>query len=557
MEYGLAGGLLVLGMIVFIVQSIREDGKRKKRFVETLRQQFGTANVKKYAPGRLECLENRMREIYQEGEVDEITWTDLEFEQIFMLMDQTLTSSGEEYLYESLHLKKKSVSLKDEEIEFFRLDQDKRIEVQKKLANLGKTGNYSIHNYLELIKGVNTTNCWVHYLALVGVIAAIILCFFEFTIGFLSLICIAVINVLFYFSAKSKIDPYITTLTYLVKGVENGKQIADLDYSVLGEKNQQLNAIVSHLKGFLRFSSLLTKSGASMGNPIEVVLEYIIMILHLDLIKFYKMIQIIGVHEGKFVELTELIGCVDATISIGSFRTFLKHWCKPSICKELKIQAKDIYHPAIQEPVTNSFESKKSILITGSNASGKSTFLKTVAINSILANAIYTCAANEFCAPVFKIYTSMSLRDNLSQKESYFMVEIRAIKRILQAIQEADEEHPVLCVLDEVLRGTNTIERISASTEILQAFSTEHSICFAATHDIELTQTLESHYENYHFHEQIVENDILFDYLLKTGKATSKNAIHLLALMGYDQRIVDKATKRAVELENVKKNNMI
>ena len=95
--------------------------------------------------------------------------------------------------------------------------------------------------------------------------------------------------------------------------------------------------------------------------------------------------------------------------------------------------------------------------------------------------------------------------------------------------------------MDEVLRGTNTVERIAAATQILVSLSDKRFLCFAATHDIELTHLLEQCYTNYHFEENICQGDISFSYQLKTGRAVSRNAINLLEIMGYDSNIIDRA----------------
>ena len=118
------------------------------------------------------------------------------------------------------------------------------------------------------------------------------------------------------------------------------------------------------------------------------------------------------------------------------------------------------------------------------------------------------------------------------------MAEIKAIKRILDA--EAREDI-ILCMVDEVLRGTNTVERIAAATQIMKSMSSKKIMCFAATHDIELTKTLKNEYDNYHFEESIVKGDVQFSYKLKSGRANSSNAIDLLANLGYDGKIIEKA----------------
>lgn len=119
------------------------------------------------------------------------------------------------------------------------------------------------------------------------------------------------------------------------------------------------------------------------------------------------------------------------------------------------------------------------------------------------------------------------------------MVEIKALKRILDLRGSADA--PVLCFVDEVLRGTNTVERIAASAQILKSLSRGNCLCFAATHDIELTHLLEDIYYNYHFSEEIEEEDIYFSYKIMEGRANTRNAIKLLHIMGYETEIIQEA----------------
>lgn len=181
------------------------------------------------------------------------------------------------------------------------------------------------------------------------------------------------------------------------------------------------------------------------------------------------------------------------------------------------------------------------MLITGSNASGKSTYLKTAALTALLAQSICTAPARRYEAGAFRIYSSMALSDDLLAGESYYIVETRSLKRIVDSTGDG----PVLCVIDEVLRGTNTVERIAASCEVLRALAADGALCLAATHDIELCGLLEPAYALYHFEERIEGREMVFDYRLRAGKATSRNAIDLLRLIGFDEAIVDRAHARA------------
>ena len=118
------------------------------------------------------------------------------------------------------------------------------------------------------------------------------------------------------------------------------------------------------------------------------------------------------------------------------------------------------------------------------------------------------------------------------------MVEIKSLKRILDRI---NDDIPMLCFIDEVLRGTNTLERIAASSQILSSLAKQNAMVFAATHDIELTHILEKRYANYHFQEKISNHEVLFDYKLYEGRAVSRNAIKLLGMLGYSPEIIQRA----------------
>ncbi|MBP5624491.1 MAG: DNA mismatch repair protein MutS [Lachnospiraceae bacterium] len=240
-------------------------------------------------------------------------------------------------------------------------------------------------------------------------------------------------------------------------------------------------------------------------------------------------------------DLYNELGTVEFYLDIAMYRASIDSFAEPQFAGELSL--KNAYHPLINDPVKNSINVNRGVLLTGSNASGKSTFLKTVAINILFAQTIYTVLCDSYSGELYSLFSSMSLRDNL-EGDSYFMVEIKAIKRILD-FASANSDKKIVCFVDEVLRGTNTVERISASTEILRHFADLGVLCFAATHDGELTFLLEDRFDNYHFEEEILDNDVLFNYKLNSGRATGRNAIKLLSVMGFEETIVDNASKRA------------
>jgi DNA mismatch repair ATPase MutS len=132
----------------------------------------------------------------------------------------------------------------------------------------------------------------------------------------------------------------------------------------------------------------------------------------------------------------------------------------------------------------------------------------------------------------------MAVRDNVVEGDSYFIAELKSLRRILNAL--SSEVH-VLCFVDEILKGTNTIERIAASAAILDYLADRNCLCMVASHDIELTELQEEIYDNLHFREQITETGIEFDYRIRPGRTTTRNAIKLLSHMQYPQEVVGKA----------------
>ena len=216
---------------------------------------------------------------------------------------------------------------------------------------------------------------------------------------------------------------------------------------------------------------------------------------------------------------------------------------KSDVLLEVKNLHKAFDKHVVLNDVNTTVRKGDVIAIIGPSGCGKSTFLRTIAVNAVLSQTIFTSVSKNYQAPYFRIYSSMSLKDDLGGKNSYYIVEIKALKRILTAAEQTG--CPVLCFVDEVLRGTNTVERIAASSEILKYLKDKNVLCFAATHDIELTAILSGCYDNYHFQEEVTDDEVIFDFKLYTGPATTRNAIKLLKTIGYDSTIINAAERSA------------
>ena len=558
MEYIILGAVIVLFLIIYMIRCVLDEKRRKKEFKKSLYENYGNVTSKKYPEGRLETIATHFKRITGEFCVDDITWNDLEMDKVFCRMDYTFSAAGEEMLYTLLRIPtadESELEKREMLIRWFSEHTDDRVKLQLLFASIGRTGKYSIYEYMDYLDGLKEKSNAKHYAVIVAMVISVFLCFSPYSgIGF-ALVCgLLCYNLASYFKEKAEIDPYITTFAYILRVLEMESRFSEANVEAIGTMVADMDEKRKKFRKFRRFSSLLTHQDSMSGNPMDILMDYVRMGLHLNLIKFNTMLSECKKYNEDIISIIETMGYIESMISIGAYRASLEQYTVPNLentageneAQERTVSglsAEEIYHPLLRDPVDNSFSVKKGMLLTGSNASGKSTFLKTIAIAQIMAQSVHTVCAKDYRSAYYRVYTSMALRDSLENSESYFIVEIKALKRILEAAGE--KGLPVMCFVDEVLRGTNTVERIAASSEILASFAQKKVLCFAATHDIELTSLMKEQYENYHFEETIENGDVKFNYLLKEGKATSRNAIRLLSVLGYEEDIICRAEKRA------------
>lgn len=215
-------------------------------------------------------------------------------------------------------------------------------------------------------------------------------------------------------------------------------------------------------------------------------------------------------------------------------------WCFPVIAnKHFTLSGDAIGHPLIQDNVrvNNSFSiggTAKIDLITGSNMAGKSTFLRSIGINMILAFAGAPVCAKAFVVSPVRLISSMRVTDNLAENTSTFYAELKKLKSIIETVNKHEK---VLILLDEILRGTNSLDRHTGSAALIKQLIRKNAVALIATHDVELAK-LENDFpdniSNYHFDVQVDGEELYFDYKLKQGICTSLNASLLMKKIGIE-----------------------
>lgn len=545
-------GLVLLFVLASGVLIVRENRTRKKLFLQKMKASWGKIPDREYT---YEELEHISRYFYERGRtgffIDDITWNDLDMNRIFILLNQSCSPLGAECLYDMLRkplFQEEELKERHRLMEFFKENPTIRHQLQALLADIKKPGNVSVFEAIHATEGVELKGGRVQLIHCLGFFLSLLVFMAAPHIGVFLFIGVCVINIISYLAQKMQIDLYLTSFRCVMQLLSAQKELEKLQIPELENYIKKGQKYKKALSGFQRGAALVIDRSSAGGGMEGFIMDYIRMLTHMDLIKFRDMMKIMQEKQTEIEGLLYLFGYLDSMLSVASFREALPYYSSPVFEEREKayMEVEELYHPLISNPVANSICAKGGILVTGSNASGKSTFLKNIAVNAILAQTVYTCTAKYYASPYLKVMTSMALRDDLQSGESYYIVEIRSLKRILE---ETEKPGYLLCIIDEVLRGTNTMERIGASSRILGNLCKKKVLPFAATHDIELSYILEGRYKNYHFEEEFGKQDVMFSYLLKEGRVTTRNAIRLLELTGYDKDLVEAAKKAVEEFE--------
>lgn len=546
MQYLLYFLIVILALVLW---SIINEQKQKKQLRRKLKSEWSGRPEADYTSEKLASIKAFYQAVKDDRfDIDDITWNDLDMDELFMLMNNTQCAMGEEYLYALLHkpcFSEAELKERNRLMDYFQSEEEERLQLQEKLHAIGKLKQISVYEYSNRLSEEEPGSNAPHILMALGLLASVGVIFLFPGLGAGLSLFFIVINIYSYYKYKARIENYLTVISFQLRLLKSIREILKLELTKLDKYTSLLHDDLEVFKSFQRGASILVSKNIS-GSILDSLVDYVRMLFHIDLMKYNSMLSFFKKNREVLNRIFTTIGFLDSMIAAASYRAGLAYYCIPKLTtgKRPGLEVRDVYHPLLNSPVPNSISEERCTLLTGSNASGKSTFLKSLAINAILAQTIDTSLSRQYRAPYFIIYSSMALKDDILSNESYFIVEIKSLKRILDHV---NRDIPILCFIDEVLRGTNTLERIAASSRILVSLARQNTLCFAATHDIELTHILENHYSNYHFQERIEKGRILFDYKLYQGRAVSRNAIKLLNLLGYKQDIIQDAENAASE----------
>ncbi|MDF1471854.1 MutS-related protein [Staphylococcus epidermidis] len=476
---------------------------------------------------RFDAQYHAYRDHYNEQSfIDDKTWSDLNMDTLFHKINFNFTAIGEMRLYATLRgmFKVNQTSL----INMFKENKVFRLNVSYILSKIGKNV-YPLFPDQMLPTKRNILLMFCPLLPFIGFA-------FIFLIpskGILICLTFMILNAILSFKLKKSYDQDLKSIFYTANVIKQSQALSKI------ESTPAISVDFTHFKASRRFSGLLARvESQDMASSIIMFIKLVFMI---DYVLFHLIQRSYFKYQEEVMTCYDYISILDNHYSIAMYQHTLTHYCYPKINHNINgLQMKSIIHPLLDEEnaIANTIDISNHILLTGSNASGKSTFMKAVALNLILAQSIQTATAHSFIYQPGYVMTSMANADDVLSGDSYFMSELKSIRRLINTHQC----NKIYCFIDEIFKGTNTTERIAASESVLSYLDNQKAYqVIAATHDVELSTLLENTYNNYHFNESIQENSIFFDYKIKPGKANTRNAIELLRITQFPIDIYQRA----------------
>ena len=472
---------------------------------------------------------------------------DLNIDDLFLKINCTSSKVGQQYLYHQLRVCNNSVekinNFRDKLNHFnLKLNEENKLQLKLFLEKINHEIDYEIILSFESETKKNNKRAYLKFY-----LTFVFLIYFAFiinpTIWFLSTLIISfIVNFIIYF--RFKIDK--TYFFIVFNRIYNLINVCKIIQNYLRKNNfdmeQKINYI--NIKKKFTFFSFFNKTNPITQDPFALLFYLIIQILKVitlvEILWFDKFENNMKLIKDDLLKIYKYIGEIDTLLSVNEFRNKQPFFCEPNfiISEKNILNVEEIYHPLLDNFVSNNFNLKNNCIITGSNMSGKSTFIKTIAINAILANSIYTCCAKKYETSFFDVLTSVNLKDNLFDNTSFYLQEIIKLKEIINI--STNNIRKKIIIIDEILKGTNHYDRILISKSILNYLSlNKNNIIFVTTHDLDLVVLLNKTFDKYYFEETFIENNLLFDYKIKQGISNSKNAIKLLKYIDFPIEIIN------------------
>lgn len=472
--------------------------------------------------------------------IDEYTAYDLDLDELFSFIDYTKSSIGQQYLYNLLrNIPERNIISENEDwISTYEKDEKLKNKVEKLLSKLNHYDAYYICSLFQLEQPKISKKKQIIYrlLQFIPFITLLLFILLNSKIALFILFISFIINLAIHYKNKQVSFIYSGSIPQLLKMFNIAEKLKE--FVILKNTNIELDLKeIKKLRKDFRLFRFETKLDNDISSITWLISEIIRIFFFLEPVALYKAFSSINNKKKEVHRIFEYIGLIDTLQSVLQLRSE-NTCCIPQQIQDCMLSSNNIYHPLIPKCIPNSFIlDNRSFLIMGSNMSGKTSFMRTVAINALTAQTLNICFADQFNFQRQKIWTSITIGDYLPGGISYYLAEVLRIKTILEGIKSGSN----LIIVDELFKGTNTEERVAISKSVLKYLSNnKNNIILFSTHDTRLPELVDHNkYTIVHFKEIVENNSLIFPYLIQEGKPTTRNAIKILELYDYPQEIIE------------------
>ncbi|MFW5688286.1 MAG: MutS-related protein [Spirochaetota bacterium] len=475
------------------------------------------------------------------GHVDDRTWNDLGMDAIHDRIDVCFTMAGRNELYRILRHALPPESTLGERAQLMALftdDEAERERVAQELARVGEERNADPAAILwgDTVRRDNLFPLFVGMSAF-SIVSLLVAIFANVALGLIAGFAAFAANMWLYYRKARHLSLDIPALRVLSRMIDAAR---GLDWYGLPGLNRRTNGVKRAFRWLL--TGAPSPSPTFSGDMTEMLLLYIKIFFQIDLIAYNRIVSYVDRNRDAFRALYQGIGSIDALYALASYRARRKRTCTAEAGAGATVYLDGAYHPLVAKAIPNSIDlAMPGAIVTGTNMAGKSTFLRMVGVNVLFAQTAGYAFAKEYRAPRFRLMSSIEKRDDLAEGKSFYYDEA---ERIYTMIEEVGAETPALLLIDELLSGTNSLERESASIAILHYLADRNALTVAATHDVTIARGVADRYALHYFTDSADESGLSFDYKIHDGVVQTRNAIKLLRLIGYPEDVIESALER-------------
>lgn len=481
------------------------------------------------------------------------SWDDLDLDVVFQRIDRTVSWPGQHLLYARLRREDHSFdALRKFDLAVTRLADDEglRTRIRWALRPLAEQNTSRLPALFAGALPALPAAARLTPLLTMASVAALIATLWH-PVMIMGVLAITVANLLVRMCLQERIDPFLPALRSLQPMLVAARKLSLLDVPELSAQSGALGPEMARLGWIGRATRWLAfEAGPDLAGSIYT---YINLLLLADVSAFAWSVEAIRARCATIRSMYEALGELDVMTSVAIMRSENERWCRPAfaVARGRALDLVAITHPVLDRPVANALcIDGQNLLLTGSNMSGKSTFVRTVGVNAVLAASIHTVFGANWRAPRLVVRTSIGRSDSIVEGTSYYLAEVDAVGALFGVADRRQR----LILIDELFRGTNSIERIAAAQAVLAELDRGDDIVVVATHDVELLELLPT-YRSFHFREEVQDGLLTFDYRLHSGACSTRNALAILELAGYPPAVVAASRRTAASLEERLRSN--